>query len=119
VAEIAQSFERREQSVIVALMQADRRLVENIEHAGEAGADLRSEADALALAARQRAGGARHGQVFETDIAQEAEPLVDLFEDALRDIALLGGERLRQCSEPFAGFEDREIADLADIELVD
>ena len=55
VAEIAQAFQRFEKPRIVALVQADRRLVEHIEHAGEAGADLRGEADALALAAGQRA----------------------------------------------------------------
>jgi hypothetical protein len=47
-----------EQPVVVALVQADRRLVEHVEHARQARADLRGEPDALALAARQRAGGA-------------------------------------------------------------
>jgi hypothetical protein len=56
VADVAQAFQRFEQAGIVALVQADRGLVEHVEHAGEAGADLRGEADALALAARQRAG---------------------------------------------------------------
>ncbi len=55
VAEIAQARERLQQPVVVALMQADRRLVEHVEHAGQAGADLGGEADALALAAGQRA----------------------------------------------------------------
>ena len=59
VAEVAQALEGFEQARIVALVQADRRLVEHVEHAGEAGADLRGEPDALALAAGQRAGGAR------------------------------------------------------------
>jgi hypothetical protein len=58
VAEVAQALERVEQARVVALVQADGGLVEHVEHAGEAGADLRGEADALALAARQRAGGA-------------------------------------------------------------
>ena len=51
VAEIAQPIERLEEPRIVALMQPDGRLVQHIEHAGEAGADLRGKADALALAA--------------------------------------------------------------------
>jgi hypothetical protein len=58
VAEAAQALERFEQAVVVLLVEADRRLVEDVEHAGEAGADLRGEADALALAAGQRAAGA-------------------------------------------------------------
>ena len=56
VAEVAQALQRFQQPRVVALVQADRRLVQHVEHAGEAGADLRGEADALALAARQRAG---------------------------------------------------------------
>ena len=47
VADVAQVLERHEQALVVALVQADRRLVEHVEHAGEAGADLRGEADAL------------------------------------------------------------------------
>ncbi|WDT81381.1 MAG: hypothetical protein MPW14_06440 [Candidatus Manganitrophus sp.] len=59
VAEIAQAPQRFEQALIVALVETDGRLVQHIEHAGEAGADLRGEADALAFAARERAGAAR------------------------------------------------------------
>ena len=36
-------------------MQADRRLVQDVEHADEAGADLGGETDALPLTARERA----------------------------------------------------------------
>jgi hypothetical protein len=56
VALVAQVLQRREQPVVVALVQADGRLVEDVEDAGQAGADLGGEPDALALAARQRAG---------------------------------------------------------------
>ncbi len=47
VAEVAQVPQRGEQAVVVALVQADGRLVEHVEHAGQAGADLRGEPDAL------------------------------------------------------------------------
>ncbi len=40
VAEVAQVFERGQQAVVVALVQADGGFVEDVEHAGEAGADL-------------------------------------------------------------------------------
>ena len=53
VAEIAEPFECFEQAGIVALMQPDRRLVEHVKHASQAGADLRREADALAFSTRQ------------------------------------------------------------------
>ena len=48
IAQIAQPPQGRQQPIIVALMQ-------HIEHAGQAGADLRRQSDALAFAARQRA----------------------------------------------------------------
>src|SRR4029450_2912256 len=41
VADIAQMDERLQKAGIVALMQADRRLVKHIEDAGETGSDLR------------------------------------------------------------------------------
>ena len=89
VAEVAQVLQRFEQAGIVALVEADRRLVEHVEHAGQARADLRGEADALALAAGQRAGGAGERQVVEADIDQELQALADLLEDALGDLVLL------------------------------
>ena len=51
IAEVAQPFQRLKQPRIVALVQPDRGLVEHIEHAGQAGSDLRGKPDALALAA--------------------------------------------------------------------
>src|SRR5687767_7776333 len=51
IAEITKLLERREEAGVVALMQADRRLVEDIEHADEARPDLRRETNALSLSA--------------------------------------------------------------------
>ena len=48
-----QAAQRAEQALIVALVQADRGLVQHIEHARQARADLTREPDALALATRQ------------------------------------------------------------------
>ena len=90
VAEVAQPLQRLQQPRIVALVQPDRGLVEHVQHAGEAGADLRGEPDALALAARQRAAGAREREIFEPDVDQELEPLADLLEHPHRDLVLLG-----------------------------
>ena len=77
ITEIAQMPQRVEQARIVALVQADRRLVQHVEHAGQAGADLRGESYALALAARKRAGIARQGEVVQADIIEKAQPLAD------------------------------------------
>ena len=65
-----QALEGFEQAVIVLLVEADRRLVEDVEHARQAGADLAGEADALALAAGQGAAGAVEVEVIEPDIVR-------------------------------------------------
>ena len=98
VAEIAQAVEGDEQPLIVALVEADRGLVEHVEHARQARADLAGEADALALAARERARGAVEVEIVEADIVEEAEPLVDLLEDRAGDLVLGRGELLRRGS---------------------
>jgi hypothetical protein len=64
--------------VVVALVQADRGLVEHVHHAGQAGADLAGQADALRLAARQGVGLSGRGQVVEADVDQEAQAAGDL-----------------------------------------
>ncbi len=51
VAEIAKLLEGAEEAIIVAGVQADGRLVENVKYAAEARTDLRGEADALGFAA--------------------------------------------------------------------
>jgi hypothetical protein len=60
-----------------------RRLVEHVEHADQAGADLGGQPDALRLAAGQRGRGAVEREVVEADVEQEPEPGVDLLEHAL------------------------------------
>ena len=72
VAEVAQPGERLDQPVVVALVQADARLVEDVEDADEPGADLGREPDALRLAAGQGAGRAVEAEVVEPDVEQEA-----------------------------------------------
>ena len=116
VAEVAQPPQRVEQPCIVALMQPDRRLVQNVEHAGEPGADLGREPDALALASGQGAARAREREIFQADIDQELEPLADLLEHARRDFILLGAQRGRQLREPFAGALHRHVGDFADVQ---
>jgi hypothetical protein len=57
VAEVAQPGQGLDEAVVVALVQADARLVEDVEHADQARPDLGGEADALGLTAGQRAAG--------------------------------------------------------------
>ena len=84
IAEVAQPLQRVQQPRIVALVQADRGLVQHIEHAGQPRADLRGEPNALALAAGQGAGGARQRQIVEADVEQEGQPFADFLQHASR-----------------------------------
>src|SRR6185312_11384428 len=93
VAEGLEALERLQQAVVVLLVEADARFIQHIEDSGEARADLRREADALALAAREGAAGAVEVEIVEADIVEEAEALVDLLEDGLGD-SVLGGREL-------------------------
>ena len=52
VALVAERLQRTEQDLVVARVQADRRLVEHVAHALQVAAELRREADALRFAAR-------------------------------------------------------------------
>ena len=54
VAQVPQFLQGGQQLVVVPLVQADGGLVQDIQHSHEGGADLGSQADALALAAGER-----------------------------------------------------------------
>src|SRR5688572_32261706 len=88
VAQIATLSQRREQTRVVALVQPDRRLVENVENANEAGSDLRRETDSLSLATRQRLGRAAEGQVVEADVVEKAQSLAYFLENRPCDVRI-------------------------------
>ena len=88
VAEVAQPLERADQLRVVALVQADRGLVEDVEDADQAGADLGREPDPLRLAARERRRRALQRQVADPDRVEEPQPLADLAHDEAGDRAL-------------------------------
>ena len=112
IAEIAQTAEGLQETFIVALMEADRRFVEHIEHAGEPRPDLRGEADALAFAAGERARRARQGEIVEAHIVEEEQPFADFLQDARGDRHLFLGEGFLNALEPLAGGADRFFARL-------
>ena len=92
VAEVAQPRQRREQAPVVALVQADRRLVEHVQHAGEVGADLRRQPDALPFAARQRGGAAAQRQIADAHVVEKPQPLLNLSEHPPGDERLALGQ---------------------------
>ena len=77
VAGSGQRVERGEQHGIVARVQADGRLIEYVAHALQVGAQLRSQSDALRLAARERRRGAIERQVAQADARQKLQAIAD------------------------------------------
>ena len=76
-----------EQDLVVAVVQADGRLVEDVAHAAQVGAELRREADALRLAAGERRRRAVERQVAQADLLEEAEARLQLGDDVAGDLA--------------------------------
>ena len=89
IAHIPQLAECCQETMIVARVQTDRRLVEDVEHAHEPTADLTREPDALSLAARQRRGRTVERQIVQADVHEKLKSLVDLLQHLLADRELL------------------------------
>ena len=85
VAQPGQPAEGQQQPVVVARVQADRRLVQDIQHAHQPRADLAGQADPLGLAAGERRRRAVERQVVQADVDQERQPRADLLEQLLGD----------------------------------
>ena len=98
VAEVAQPLERADQLGVVALVQSDRGLIEDVEHPDQRGPDLGCQPDPLRLAARERGRRAVHRQIADADVLQELQALGDLAQDQPRDVAV--GLRKLDLGEP-------------------
>src|ERR1700682_2240937 len=85
VADVSQRQQRGDQLSVVSLVQADRRLIEDVQDAHQLGADLGRQADALRLPARKRVGRAGQAQVVEADVDQELKSLADLLQNRTGD----------------------------------
>ena len=113
VAQVAQPLQRGDEALVVALVQADGGLVEHVEHADQAAADLAGQADALRLSAGQGAGRAGEGQVVEPHIEQELHALAHFLEDAVGDHVLAVAQL--QGRHGLDGVGDGEAAQLVDV----
>ena len=118
VAQVAQLLERREQPRVVALVQPDRRLVEDVQHADEPRADLRREPNALRLAARERLRRAAEREIVEPDVDEEAQPLAHFLENRAGDFRIEPWPPSRRTGtllEERERLGDRQLDDLADV----
>ena len=115
VAEIAQGFEGGDEALVIALVEADGGLVEDVEDAAEARADLGGETDALAFAAGKGGGGAVEAQVAQADRVEEFEALDDFFLEAVGDEAVAADEG--HGAGAGEGSLEREVGEVGDGEL--
>ncbi len=120
VAEVAQALQRLDEPRVVALVQADRRLVEHVQDPGQAGADLAREADALGLPPGERLRGALEREVVEPDVHQELQARRHFVHHALGDLALRarqpqGTEEIERCPERPARDVVERLAGHADV----
>ena len=86
IPEIAQPSQRCQQPRVIALMQADARFVQNIENAGQTGADLRGEPNALRFAAGKRAAFAIEREIIESDFEQKLQARINFAHDIGDDV---------------------------------
>src|SRR4030042_6618172 len=66
-------------------MEPGARFIEDVENAHEARPYLSRQTNSLRLSTRERGGCPVQGQVVETDLHHELQPLLDFFEDPLGD----------------------------------
>ena len=111
----AKPVEGVEEQGVVARVQPDGGLVEDVAHAPEVRAELRREADALRFAAAQRRGGAMEGDVAQPHLQQEVEPRAELGKEVSGDCFIPTFER--EALHPGAGLRDREASEIADCPL--
>ena len=93
VAEVAEFSERADELVCVAGVEADRGLVEHVEHAGKPAAHLRRQPDPLQLAAGKAPRGAIHVEILEAHVHEEVHPRLKLPQQVAGDLFFWFGER--------------------------
>ncbi len=111
VAAIAQSDDGRDQAIDIRRMQADRRLIEHVQHVDQAGAERGGQRHPLRLSAAERAQRAVEREIAEPDGFQIAEPGLHLLEHHAAD-APLPRRQLHgaQVLEQIVNFEHRKFS---------
>ena len=106
VALVAECLEGAQELDVVSGMQPDRGLVEDVEHAREPRADLRGQANPLALAAGKRGGFAVEREIAKAHLVEKLEPRADLLEEFRGDQGLRAVEN--EVGEKFPRVRDRQ-----------
>ncbi len=96
VPQVAQLGESGQEPPVVALVQPDGRLVQDVEDPHQRRADLGGQPDPLAFPAGQRGRGPGEVEVVEPHVGEERQARPDLLEDPRGDLLLPRGQRERR-----------------------
>ncbi len=88
VAQIAELVQGRQQTLVVARVQADGRFVQHVQHAAQTASQLAGQSNALSFAVRERGRSARQRQVVQSDIVEELRAVLDLAQQLAGDLAV-------------------------------
>ena len=87
VAQVAQALECLKQLLVVAGVQADAWLVENVQHTNQPGTDLRGQPDPLRLPSAECAARAIERQVAQPNVLQKTQSRANLINDIHRNFS--------------------------------
>ena len=85
---VGQLLQGLQQPCVVPRVQADRRLIEDVEHADQTAAELAGQSNALRLAVGQAGRRPRQREIVEADIDQELQAAGDLAQQLAGDLLL-------------------------------
>ena len=81
IAFVPEGLEGSDELAVVLLVKADGRLVQDVQYIHQPGADLRGQANALALPAGERTGGTVQRQIVQPHIQHKLDTLAKFLED--------------------------------------
>ena len=109
ITEIAQMDKRTQQALVIALVQADRRLIQHVHNANQARTNLARQTNTLGFTARKRFCRAGKRQVIQADVNEEFQTIADLFKNFFRNLRPLTCEF--EIVEEFHRMTDAHVGD--------
>ena len=113
ISDVSQIKQSVYQALVIALMQSDGRLVENVKNAGKAGADLSCKPDTLGFSAGKRCSLPLKRKIFKAYVFQKQKPVIYFFQN-LRGDFLFGFRKLKILKER-DGIFYRKLAERMDV----
>src|SRR5882724_8544582 len=117
ITQIAQIMQDVDELRGIAAVESDRRFVEDVKRPDQARAERRCQLNALGLATGEGRGHAAQGEIFQPDLIQKAQAVLDLFQKLVCNFTL--GFTQREGSEKFSRLGHGEATDLANILAAD